>query len=516
MAKARTKIEKKLVQWAGKLPALTNEHLSWAKENMFEDVGYFKYKAREMWCQVCGNMEPFLPEESPSTLIAMFQMEGYVCPCCGTELKVKQYMKKDEYTPNYIGQTCGNLFCICTTYRGWQVIRGVEACRWNEKPGAQTDYYLRECFQIWISDKGKEVIVTKKYGHNISGFTYWEGSSTIWGIGHHNENAYSNYYCYDSFDIGRYKMYPKMSVIEKLRKHGWNAKLKRFLERRDYTNYANVFKRLLTHDKSEWLVKTGQLPMFWLMLRNGDRVIRYEHSVKICVRNHYIIKDVSIWEDLMDALSYFHKDTHNAHYVCPSDLMKAHDEWVGRKEKKEKQEEEARQWQEKMEQMKRDEEARKMYDDERSEFKKLSFGDGTITFHVLQDVEEFAEEGQAMKHCVFANRYYDLKRHPDSLILSARDADNKRVETVEINIKTFDVIQSRGKCNQDTALHPLILKLLKKYMPLVRKTAQAQNLKKITHGGENKEFKRVGLGETCEWQKPNVQKLPILSESSND
>ena len=104
----------------------------------------------------------------------------------------------------------------------------------------------------------------------------------------------------------------------------------------------------------------------------------------------------------------------------------------------------------------------------------------------LQDVEEFAEEGQAMKHCVFANRYYDLKRHPDSLILSARDADNKRVETVEINIKTFDVIQSRGKCNQDTALHPLILKLLKKYMPLVRKTAQAQNLKKINHGGENK------------------------------
>lgn len=516
MAKAKSKIEKKLVEWAGKLPALTNEHLSWAKAHMFEDVGYFRYKAREMWCQVCGNMEPFLPDESPSTLISMFQMEGYECPCCGTRLKVKQYMKKDEYTPKYVGQTCGNLFSICTTYRGWQVIRVVEACRYNEQPGKQTEYYLRECFQVWISDKGKEVIVTKKHQRNISWLTYWYGSSSEWGIGHHNENPYSNYYGYDSFDIGRYCMYPKVNVIQKLRKHGWNAKLKRYLERKDYTNYVAVFKRLLTHDKSEWLVKTKQFPMFWYQLRNGDYVIRYEHSVKICVRNHYIIKDGSIWNDMMDALSYFGKDTHNAHYVCPSNLMKAHDYLVKKKEKKEEEEEEKRRWAAKVEQMKKDEKAKEMYDEERSEFKGLVFGDDVITFHVLQDVEEFAEEGQAMKHCVFSNRYYDLEKHPDSLILSARDADNKRVETVEINIKTFNVIQSRGKCNHDTALHPLILKLLKKYMPLVRKTAQAQNLKKITHGGENKEFKRVGYGETCEWQKPNVQKLPILSESSND
>lgn len=491
MAKAKSKIEKKLVEWAGKLPALTNEHLSWAKAHMFEDVGYFRYKAREMWCQVCGNMEPFLPDESPSTLISMFQMEGYECPCCGTKLKVKQYMKKDEYTPKYVGQTCGNLFSICTTYRGWQVIRVVEACRYNEQPGKQTEYYLRECFQVWISDKGKEVIVTKKHQRNISGLTYWDGSSSEWGIGHHNENPYSNYYGYDSFDIGRYCMYPKVNVIQKLRKHGWNAKLKRYLERKDYTNYVAVFKRLLTHDKSEWLVKTKQFPMFWYQLRNGDYVIRYEHSVKICVRNHYIIKDGSIWNDMMDALSYFGKDTHNAHYVCPSNLMKAHDYWVKKKEKKEEEEEEKRRWAAKVEQMKKDEKAKEMYDEERSEFKGLVFGDDVITFHVLQDVEEFAEEGQAMKHCVFSNRYYDLEKHPDSLILSARDADNKRVETVEINIKTFNVIQSRGKCNHDTALHPLILKLLEKYMPLVCKAAQAQNLKKITHG-EEKELKRAG------------------------
>ena len=46
MAKPRTKKEKMLVEWAKKLPALTNEHLEWAKKNMFQNTGYFRYKAR--------------------------------------------------------------------------------------------------------------------------------------------------------------------------------------------------------------------------------------------------------------------------------------------------------------------------------------------------------------------------------------------------------------------------------------------------------------------------------------
>ena len=489
MAKPRTKKEKMLVEWAKKLPALTNEHLEWAKKNMFQNTGYFRYKAREMWCQVCGNVEPFLKEESPKSLLGIFQLGGYVCPCCGNALKVQQYMKKDEYTPNSIGQTCGNLFSICTTYRGWQVIRCVEACRYNERPGKETEYYLCECFQIWIDDNGKETVVTKKYGRNISGFTYWEGTSNVWGIGHHNENPFTNYYGYDSFDVGRYKMYPKVNVINAIRKHGWNAKLKKFLIDKNNTDYREVFKRLLCNDKSEWLVKTGQLQVFYHMMTKGDYVVRYEHAVKICIRNHYVIKDAIIWYDMMDALAYLNKDTHNAHYVCPSNLMKAHDEWVSKKKKKEEKEREREERQRAIEQMKRDEEAKAMYDDMRSEFKGIEFGDEKITCHVLQNIEEFADEGQSMHHCVFANRYYDISQHPDALILSARDMDNQRVETVEVNIKTFKIIQSRGKYNKSTALHPLILSLVEKYMPLIRKAAQAQILKKKAHG---KEIKCVG------------------------
>ena len=102
-------------------------------------------------------------------------------------------------------------------------------------------------------------------------------------------------------------------------------------------------------------------------------------------------------------------------------------------------------------------------------FLDIHFSDGIISVSVLQSVEEFLEEGETMHHCVFSNGYY---KKSDNLILSARIGD-KRIETVEVNLKTFNVVQSRGVCNQITEYHDRIIGLVKKNIKLIRQKMTA-------------------------------------------
>lgn len=76
-------------------------------------------------------------------------------------------------------------------------------------------------------------------------------------------------------------------------------------------------------------------------------------------------------------------------------------------------------------------------------FLNLVLTDGLIIVKVLQSVDEFYEEGKAMHHCVYTNAYYNDE---NSLILSAR-IDGERIETVEVDLQTLKVVQSRGVCN---------------------------------------------------------------------
>ena len=68
-------------------------------------------------------------------------------------------------------------------------------------------------------------------------------------------------------------------------------------------------------------------------------------------------------------------------------------------------------------------------------------------------------------HCTIASSEYYLK--PKSLVLSAR-IDNKRIETVELSLETFKVLQSRGLCNQDTEFHERIISLVQKNVRKIR------------------------------------------------
>ena len=111
-----------------------------------------------------------------------------------------------------------------------------------------------------------------------------------------------------------------------------------------------------------------------------------------------------------------------------------------------------------MEHKRKAEQYEDFYHETKKKFLGLVFGEGNILIRVLNSVKEFVEEGEVMKHCVFANEYF---KHTESLILSAM-VDGVKTETVEVSLDTMKVVQCRGKCNMNSTFHEDILRVMNK------------------------------------------------------
>ena len=183
-----------------------------------------------------------------------------------------------------------------------------------------------------------------------------------------------------------------------------------------------------------------------------------------------------MWCDLVYLLEKLGKDLRNPHFICPTDLKAAHDLYM---EKRQAQLEREREQQRIAMEAERLERERKRLEDmvkEKDEYirKKAAFlnlvlTDGLIIVKVLQSVDEFYEEGKAMHHCVYTNAYYNDE---NSLILSAR-IDGERIETVEVDLQTLKVVQSRGVCNSNTEYHDRIIKLVEDNAEQIRQRMKA-------------------------------------------
>ena len=97
----------------------------------------------------------------------------------------------------------------------------------------------------------------------------------------------------------------------------------------------------------------------------------------------------------------------------------------------------------------------------------LVFSDSLICIKVIESVEEMVEEGRIMHHCV--GGYHNKA---NSLILSAT-IDGKRIETIEVSLKTLKVVQSRGVCNSNTEYHDRIIRLVEDNAGLIRQRMNA-------------------------------------------
>lgn len=192
------------------------------------------------------------------------------------------------------------------------------------------------------------------------------------------------------------------------------------------------------------------------------------------MRNKYKVSDVSIYFDYLDLLKYFKKDLRNAQYVCPKNLKLQHDKLVKKKRAIQILEEQERERRKVIERQQKLEQAIIDYVERMQKFFGLEFKKGNIHISVLKSIDEFKEEGDTLKHCVFTNEYY-LKQ--DSLIFSAK-VDGKRTETIEVKIDKMKIEQSRGEKNNPSEYNKEIVQLMKSSLPKIRAVLKKENQQK--------------------------------------
>lgn len=426
--KPKTKIQKEVVALSKRLPQISEAQKKYAFLHSFEHVGRRSAKGI-ITCTECGHQ--WQGNGALTDTIC-----GCTCPHCGMELKVhttrKRIFKENEY------------FSMITACKGYQVIRFFFT-RAYYKVGQPAEYSICEVAQRWIAPNGKFETIARLRGISSIYYDLWQESSSMEIRRNHNV-----------YDINPVCTYPRIKVIPELKRNGFKGEYHNLLP-------FDLFCELLKNNQAETLMKTGQYNLLsYFIYRSSKSISAYWNAIRIATRNGYMVEDAGIWCDYIDLLRYFGKDTHSPKYVCPADLNAAHDHLVRKKR-------------ERLERERIEEQKRKAMEDEvrfqelKSKFFGIAFTDGTIQVRVLESVMDFLEEGTAMHHCVYSSEYY-LK--PDSLILSAC-IDGKRIETIEVSLKTMKVLQSRGVCNKSTEYHDRIIELVNKNKRLIRKRMAA-------------------------------------------
>lgn len=437
--KPRTKLEKTVYSYIENLSAL-DEATEWAKNSVFEKTAYVRKTI--MWCSECGT------SWKDDDCILYYTTGGVTeCPHCHAQITGSLSRKIKDEKQLYI--------TIPETIKGFQVFRHV-FCVKSSRMGNEAQYSFTEVSQEWINDKGKRVVNALPCLINGTWNLYQDMSL--------KQSSYPKFNCYyDIYSIDGF-VYPGGKFLPELKKRGMSKKLAS-------NCFLSKASRLLLLDDNdlELAIKTKQYKVFEYLIEREQCKIINKHAFNICNRNGYKILDAAIWFDYIELLTYFGKDTHNSYYVCPKQLKKEHYRLVKKKETAEgrKREEEL---------LKRAAENEKLYAKQKGKYFGICFSDDDINVSVITSVIAMAEEGKAMHHCVFTNEYF-LKN--DSLILSARDKIGNRLETIEINLKTFKVVQSRAVCNGISRFHEQIVELVKRHMNDIIKKAKDSNIKQL-------------------------------------
>lgn len=424
--KPRTKLQRQVIAMSQCLSPITENQKKWAFFHCFNHYGR-RTKKGAAACLECGYTwnDKFLKPGAS------------VCPHCGCKIEIietrKRRFKRDE-----------TYFCVLTTFRGYQVIRYFDLYV-TRRVGREAWYGCMEVVQLWITPEGKYIPIARLRPLFACYTDSWNWNTDM--------EVRSVNSCYN---INPNFVYPWMRVIPALKRNGFRGELYG-------CSPLRLFQTLLTNNRAETLLKAGQYPMFCHEVKSGVcSDSKYWPSVRICIRNGYRISDGALWCDYIDLLRYFNKDLFAAKYVCPVDLKVAHDHLERKKRERLAKEE--------FERMKGQvRRAEHEFRQQKSKFFGIRFSAGKIHVRVLESVEEYFEEGAMLHHCVFTQGYY---KKSDTLLLSA-SVGQMRMETIEISLKTFQIIQCRGAYNLPTAYHDEIVRLVERNMHLIRKRMTA-------------------------------------------
>ena len=430
--KPRNKFEKAILAQSRKLPRISKAQIRWAFRECIDHFAHRLPKGRTT-CMDCGH-----------SWIMNEQTKHCTCPECGARLEVRlTYVRKVQQK---------QYFTVLTTSGEYQVLRMYLLIVEMEK-GSKAMPYALEIGQYWWNKDGRKAVVgiQRIWGRYLDVFSFASPMAV-----RQDNVAYDHIsYC---------PMYPKIKVIDTLQRNGFKGDFHGIVP-------TKLIPALLSDNRMETLMKLGRIEHLRHFLSNPQALDRCWNSYKVAMRNKYDITDISLWCDLIYLLEKLGKDLRNPHFICPTDLKSAHDLYMEKRQALLEREQEQQRILWEAERLERErkrleemEKEKENYIQKKAKFLNLVISDGTIIIKVLQNVDEFFEEGKALHHCVYTNAYYNKD---DTLILSAR-IGNRRIETIEVSLETLKVVQSRGVYNSNTEYHDRIIKLVEDNAELIR------------------------------------------------
>ncbi|WP_343591345.1 PcfJ domain-containing protein [Flavobacterium sp.] len=414
----KTIIEKEISHLSTTLKPISAQMNSWAEKSIFLKWGVLS--RGKFHCLECTHS--WKPESQSKSC------EKYIkCTACQGRLKMQGcnqvHFREIEY--------CAVLD-VCA---GYQVVRIICSHKHMKKNFAPS-YFHKEVMQHWINSNGE--VRTMSLSTNVFSGAYdaWQYYSSL-------EIRPKDFQNSPKYRINPYKVFPKLKVLSILKRNGFRTSV--------YNIAPQIlFTSLLKDSIAETLLKSSQTSLLSYYLTSHEQHIKQNwQAVKTCLKYKYQIEDFKIWEDYISLLRWFKKDLNCAIFVCPENLNELHDKLVAKK----------RVLQRKKYLLKMRSEilkAQEIYAEEKKHFFGLHFRDKNLNIKVLENVQDFMEEGDNLHHCVFTNEYYKKK---DSLMLSAK-VDDTAVETIEVSLSRLEVVQCRGMKNKHTKHHKQILNLL--------------------------------------------------------
>lgn len=423
--KPRNNKERNIVELSGRLRPLTTPQMTWALSNTINHYGY-RFKSGMCTCMKCGH--EWLENRNGMCL----------CPECGQLIEIKDTKERVLRDKSY--------FNVITTMGEYQVVRMFLMMVEMRKGMKASPAYL-EVGSYWIDPKGRATVIglQRTLGHYIDSFAF--GSPLE--IRRDNE-AFQR--------ISDEWVYPRIKVTDTIKRNGFKGSC-------HHIHPVTLFQELLTNPKAETLMKANEIELLhFLCIRPAYKadIETYWNTVKIANRNGYKVKDVQLWMDYIKMLERCGKDIQSPKYICPANLKEAHDLYVGKVRSLEDNKKRA-------EDIRKAQEREASFKEQKGKYFGIRINDGEIEVKVLESVEEYRQEAESQHICLFSAAY---DQRQASLIFSAR-IDGKIIETIEVDLRTLKVVQSRGVCNQNTEYHDRIVSLINSHAYLIRERMTA-------------------------------------------
>ena len=432
-----------------KLPPISDEAKSWANNPFSYTISYQKWgkradKAHTYWCCSCGEeyCHDELTDLRPNPAYDYRSWSGRrtiaTCPHCGKTMYIEDNWCRER--------TFKDMVAIKAKFGEWDIKRFISV-ECSTRRGEKESVIINEVGQSWRKGEGK----THYYFCPVGGMFY----SKWWRYGEHSNfrNSLPDLADYHTTWDGQdtYEYPTDFSLDAELAKRGIST------DNLHGMPLMSILDCMAQCPQFETLWKAGEYKMAKFFNKS---LPRYWAQIKIARRQGYVIKDLIKWRDMIDMLREI-RDINSPKYICPTDLDYAHDKAI--------------EWKRRFDH-KGELERNKVYDKELrkriARYLNMDIHNEHIQIIVLPNVKAFMDEGDHLGHCVYRCGYY---KKPESLILSARDADNmnKRWETIEINLNNFTIAQCYGYKDKFTERHKEITQLMNENMWQIRQRATA-------------------------------------------